>query len=124
MQAQWQIEDGAHAVVQTALSAVDERLAKTRDLPEVLYTEAPGAYSRRVLENIEETLAWLLWARRVVIDESLQTRTATLREIANASGVAMSTLQRWKAAPLPAMDDEGTEATGPGERRDRRKGDY
>lgn len=124
MEPQWKIESGAYAVTQSGIAEAERRIGVIRDFPLVLHQEAPGPYSRRVLEELEEALAWLLWTRRVVIDEALHDRTLSLREIANASGVAVSTLQKWKATPLPSIEHDGSTATGPGIREERRKSDY
>ncbi|GAB2572422.1 hypothetical protein [Leucobacter ruminantium] len=115
MEERWKtIKGGAFGAVQADLPKAQPPISAAVELPEVLYQEAPGAYIRRALEQISESLHQLEKLQRTLIDEALQERSVTHQEIKNVTGVGLTTLQRWRAKPLQVegkwhMYEEGPE---------------
>ena len=82
--------------------AVHESLTKTDaathlalEVPQLLADEAPGVYTRKVLEQIQVALGELTKTRETLVCEAATAKLLTRRQLAEATGLDLSTVQRW-----------------------------
>jgi hypothetical protein len=80
------------------VAVAEVTLAKATALPQMLLDEAPDAYVRRLLEEVGQAFTELEIARRALIEEAMRTKSVTHKQIQQATGVGLTTLQRWGKA--------------------------
>lgn len=105
---------GAYDAIQNYSKDLLKLVKKLQSIPEILATEAPTAYARNVLDTVGEIRLTAEWLGRVVADSQLvhhkgRGRTTsgamTQAEIAEALGVARTTVARWSTrGPLRTLE--------------------
>lgn len=86
-----------YSAVIEALPIASKSILNAAELPEVLQQEAEGVYIRRTLEEVSSAINTLTALRRKLVDEALRSRSVTHREIQRATGIGLTTLQRYRA---------------------------
>ena len=113
MNPQWKEADGAFDATRVGFAPARAAIDNASGLPRVLYEEAPGAYIRRVLWEVDDAIESLTWLRRVLVDEALDKRWLSQRDLADAAGLSVATLQRWRDDPLPLTHTPEADVFGP-----------
>lgn len=113
---QWVLLEGAPGVLEAGVQPAQEALKRAAAFPHEVYEHAPGAYALKTLAELRDAQRALQWAIRVIADEALELEAATQRAVAEAAGVAFSTVQRWSREPLVETSEgyygPGTEPDG------------
>ncbi|QDB78265.1 hypothetical protein FE251_01900 [Georgenia wutianyii] len=97
---QWSVLGGAPDVLKLGLNEVETALGRAASMPPEVYEHAPGAYTVKTLEQLQQAQRWLQWTVRVLADEALTRETASRRGLAEAAGVAFTTVQKWSREPI------------------------
>lgn len=108
--AQWVEAGGSFQAMMSATTDAIEAIESARGVPEALYDHARDAYATHTLPELRKAIRWLEWAIRITCDQSLEQGWMSQRALAEAAGVTLQTIQRWKLQPV--VSDGG--AFGPG----------
>lgn len=63
-----------------------------------MHDEAFSAYLNKAMPSVRDAIATLTQLRRSLVEEALADGTLTRRELAEAAGLDLSTVQRWSKA--------------------------
>lgn len=81
--------------VQKALETAIDAVSAAKAVPEVIYDEARSTYIVKTLTQVRDALDTLAAVRRDLVEQAVSDGTLTRRQVADASGLDLSTVQRW-----------------------------